>query len=175
MILSSHHAELNLDIIFTLLWNIWKSRNDILFIKKIWSLMQVICATKAMLNGGVLEEKEEVNTQLIGNNVSSFVETNSQTQTADPTFYTDVAYNLDMDTDEAGIVILLKEEFINHTIFVQASAKNVSFVVQVEALGLALAAKIVKALGWNSATFFSECRNLVEVVKERNLFEKLEH
>ena len=53
------HSEINLITTFTLLWNIWKASNDLLFKKKTWSRMQVIHATKAMLNAGSMEDCEE--------------------------------------------------------------------------------------------------------------------
>lgn len=59
LILSSQHADLNIATVFSLLWNIWKARNDVLFKKKIWSPLQVIYATKAMLNADLEKTSEE--------------------------------------------------------------------------------------------------------------------
>jgi hypothetical protein len=51
-ILSMKHPELNLSTTFTILWNIWKSSNDLLFEKKTQSPLQVIHASKEMLSAG---------------------------------------------------------------------------------------------------------------------------
>lgn len=171
MILSSHHAQLNLDTIFTLLWNIWKARNDLLFNKKKWSLMQVIYATKAMLNAGLIEEKEEAKTNSVNKNAAPFQDPNMHSQFAGLVAYSDAAYSPEIAKEEAGLGVYLKDEANNHTIFVQAAARNVSSILQAEALGLALSAVVVKALGWNSAVFFSDCRSLVQVARARNPLE----
>jgi hypothetical protein len=85
--------------------------------------------------------------------------------------YSDAAYNPEIAKEEAGLGVYLKDEVNNHTIFVQAAARNVFSVLQAEALGLALSVVVVKALGWNSAVFFSDCRNLVQVARARNPLE----
>ena len=170
-ILSSHHADLDLDTSFTLLWNIWKARNDLLFNKKKWSIMQVIYATNAMLNAELMEEKAAAHINPANNNISPFHVQNIQFQNAGLLAYSDAAYNPEIAKEEAGLGVLLRNVSNNHTVFVQAAAKNVCSVLQAEAIGLSLSAEVVKALGWNTAIFLSDCRNLVQVAKARNLLE----
>ena len=173
-ILSSHHADLDLDTSFTLLWNIWKARNDLLFNKKKWSIMQVIYATNAMLNAELMEEKAAAHINPANNNISPFHVQNIQFQNAGLLAYSDAAYNPEIAKEEAGLGVFLRNVSNNHTVFVQAAAKNVCSVLQAEAIGLSLSAEVVKALGWNTAIFLSDCRNLVQVAKARNLLARPE-
>lgn len=128
-ILSSHHADLDLDTSFMLLWNIWKARNNLLFNKKKWSIMQVIYATNAMLNAELMEEKAAAHINPAYNNISPFHVQNIQFQNAGLLAYSDAAYNPEIAKEEAGLGVLLRNVSNNHTVFVQAAAKNVCSVL----------------------------------------------
>jgi hypothetical protein len=104
------------------------------------------------------------------NNASPFRDPNMH-QVAGLVVYSDAAYNPEISKEEVGPGVYLKDEANNHTIFVQGAARNVSSVLQVEAIGLTLSAMVVKALGWDSAVFFSDIKNLVQVARARNLLE----
>lgn len=47
--LSNYTSQDSLQMIFTMLWNIWKARNDLIFNSKEWKPFQVIFATNSML------------------------------------------------------------------------------------------------------------------------------
>lgn len=169
LILSSNHPVLNLEFVFTTLWNIWKARSDLLFKKKTWSPMQVIYATKAMLNAGTLEDDKE-DLRLSDKALTSApgcMDLNFQY--AGCLAYVDAAYNPTANQDKAFLGVFLRDESRNHSIFIQAVAMNVCSVLQAEALGLLLAAAVVKALNWSSIYFLSDCRTLVEVAKAKDL------
>lgn len=100
-----------------------------------------------MLNADLVEEKEDAKTNSINNNVSPFQVPNIQSQIAGLSAYSDAAYNLKIAKEEAGLGVYLKNDANSHTIFIQAFAKNISSVLQAEALGLTLAAMEVKTLG----------------------------
>lgn len=69
-----------------------------------------------------------------------------QIQIAGPYAHIDAAYNPEVAIDEAGLGIYQRDDLNNHSIFIQASAKNVHSSLQAEALGLVVAAPAVKAL-----------------------------
>lgn len=167
LILAAHHSELNLTTIFTLLWNIWKARNDILFKKKVWKPLQVLFATKAMLNAGEEEASEEDRMNSISPN--KIPNTSSSMQPAGTLAYVDAAFNPMVAEGEASFGVYLTNTFSRHSIFIQAAASNIQSVLQAEAMALLLAASAVKALGWTSVFFFSDCRSLVEAAEARNL------
>ena len=59
--------------------------------------------------------------------------------------------------------------------FIQTTTTNVHSVLQAKALGLLLAATVVKALKWNKVSFLCDCRNLVSAAKAKDLIQKPGH
>jgi hypothetical protein len=58
-LLDSNHPHINITRLYTLLWCIWKARNDVLFGRKFCKPSQVYSATNAILQGSKIEERME--------------------------------------------------------------------------------------------------------------------
>jgi hypothetical protein len=55
--LQTAQSEMSIDKIFSMLWCIWKARNDHLFNKKSWSVWRVHHAATALLSSAMHEHK----------------------------------------------------------------------------------------------------------------------
>lgn len=176
LILSAQHLDLNIASIFTILWNIWKARNDFLFKQRTWTPLQVVYATRAMLNVGLMEKSEEDSrASTVTHPKNKLPCKNLSLQPAGFLAYVDAAFNPAVARNEASFGVFLRNEDNNHSIFIQAMALNVFSVLQAEAMGLLLAASTAKTLGWNSISFLSDCRTLVDAAEARNLLENPGH
>ena len=60
-ILSAPHTVASLHMIMSILWMIWKARNDFLFHKKSWSVKQVLFAASALLAAGKEDDQNSGN------------------------------------------------------------------------------------------------------------------
>lgn len=71
--------------------------------------------------------------------------------------------------------MFLKNPTTQHSIFIQGVASDVFSVLQADAMGLLLAASVVKALGWRNVSFFTDCRTLADAAEARNLLDNPGH
>lgn len=174
-LLSSSHLDCSLDKIFTLLWNIWKARNDLFFNKKLWTPMHVHFATKSLLSAGIGESMEEKCLNPMNTSSVSPPSSNVSICPAGPLAYVDAAFNPSQAGNVATTGVWLKLPSSHQSIFVQAIFANVSSVLQAEAHGLLLAASIVNALGWTDVSFLTDCKILAEAAEAKDLLTKPGH
>lgn len=71
--------------------------------------------------------------------------------------------------------MFLKNPTTQHSIFIQGVASDVFLVLQADAMGLLLAASVVKALGWRNVSFFTDCQTLADAAEARNLLDNPGH
>lgn len=143
MIMSSQQSELKLDKDFTILWNIWKVRNDLLFNRRKWSAMQVLHANKAMLNASLMEEEEKKSSPE-DTNSNLLPSTNVHIEPTGFLAYVGAAYNPTVTTDEASLGFFLRNELSGCNIHSSSNCRC-SICFAGESIGQLLAATIVKA------------------------------
>lgn len=179
-IFTTYQDQNSLAIIFLILWNIWKARNDIVFNNKEWTVLQVINAAKAMLNEQDLEykshgEKREVRESLLPGRFSLQIEMNRFKE--GPNVFTDAAWrdiSLSGDSIYAGlqqhaglgIFVHLSAGGQHKAIFI-AAASTASSVIQAEARALELGAQIAKALNLHRTNFLTDNQVLAEAAARR--------
>ena len=59
-LLASAHSEVSVHSVFAILCMLWKARNDLLFNRKSWSVLQVHCAARTLLSAGKKEQQIQV-------------------------------------------------------------------------------------------------------------------
>ena len=165
--------------ILSILWSIWKARNDLLFNKTICSPLQVLYKAKA-----IQAEKEiipNVNAQRLPINENTEKEPNhsepewSNTGT-DSNIFTDAAWkcnktslNVDItQKDMAGIRIYFEGDGEDHqAIYIQAAAYANS-ALQAEAQAMEAAAQIARSLQIQVANFLTDNLTLAQSLQKRD-------
>lgn len=197
-ILDSAHSDLNLARLFTLLWNMWKARNDLLFNKKHWTPLQVHFATTSLLSAGPMEYVDAAfnhpqarNGATLGvhpkNPYSDSITVKpSATRTppssplisslpAGPKIFVDAAFNPSQAGNLAALGVFLQNPNANASIYIQAISLSTVSALQAEAQALALAALVARALSWRDASFITDCKTLAEAVKANNILSNMGH
>ncbi|KAM0895415.1 hypothetical protein ACQ4PT_023829 [Festuca glaucescens] len=176
--ISAYHPEASVHQIMSILWNIWKARNDLLFNKKSWSVNKVIFAASTLLSAGVDDVKlsQSLKPDLSTTaNVVPVPRNTSFVLPAGSVAFSDAAFRLSPSTRVAGLGVYLMNPAHNSTIYIHASSAHVDYVLQAEAQALVLVATVVRSLGWNNMTFLSDCQVLVDAGEAADLISKPGH
>jgi ribonuclease HI len=176
--ISASHPEASVHQIMSILWNIWKAQNDLLFNKKSWSVNKVLFAASSLLSASTDEDQLSQSLKPDLSSTANFFHASRNTSfvlPAGPVAFSDVAFKSCPSTRVAGLGVYLMNPDHNSTIYIQASSAHVDSVLQAEAHALVLAGAAVRFLGWNNVTFLSDCKVLVGAAEAADLISKPGH
>ena len=142
--LQTTQYDISIDKVFTMLWCIWKARNDYLFNKKSWSVSQVHHSVFALLSSVVQEHTMLQETHVL--TAPEAVPTDAvhvppvASLHAGPIAFSDAAYNPAVAGDMAAIGVYLQHPARKLSIYIQAISISAKSALQAEAQAIYLAA-----------------------------------
>jgi ribonuclease HI len=163
-ILVSSKNKDTLKIVLSILWSIWKARNDLLFNKISCSPLQVLFKAKA-----IQLEKEEAQTRK-DRKVRSYQRTLDWSRSESGlNIYTNAAWKDGDQSLKAGIGIYLDWNREDHkAIYIQASSSATS-ALQAETQAMEVAAQIAKKLKIKKPKFLTDNSILAQTLKLQDL------
>jgi hypothetical protein len=185
--LHMNHPHATLSNIFTFMWCIWKSRNDLLFGRKKGLPYQISINAQALRNNLELYDASSYSIQenRINHQEKTILEmvTPHQGSTisperimAGPVIYTDASWKCRKvpgaeGKQLTGIGVFIKDDSAdrNWSIMIQASAANELSVFQAEAKALLLAATIARILDIRCPTYLTDNQILAKTAASRKL------
>jgi ribonuclease HI len=178
-ILSNYNSDDALPKTLTILWSIWKARNDLLFNRKNLSPMQVLYMAKALQVEKDIQTNAGSKHYVVAgemNSRRSSLEPDLNRVTKGPNIYTDGAWKCkptpifagSTNKEKAGLGIYIHWEGPDqHTILVQASTTSTS-ALQAEAHAMELAAYISNHLDIDEPNFLTDSQILADVARRRD-------
>jgi hypothetical protein len=178
-LLDNYKDPNSLELIFLILWFIWKARCDYHFNAKEWKVLQVIHAAKAQLTEGIQEIKTqgEVTTDQIIRKDFISLQIDKERVQAGPNIYTDAAWKNNntstisnsADTPQhagLGVFIIFEEDGINHAIYIAAKT-TANSVLHAEAKAMELGSSVAEALHLRRTNYLTDNFTLAEAAAKR--------
>jgi hypothetical protein len=188
-LLTSQHPQINVTMLYTFLWCLWKARNNSLFCRKVSWPYQIYAAANAIIKGTNLEDNNSTdlqgneNTQELKQTPHTIPHTLQADSFTGNVIYYDAAWERQAgaqpgaDKSRAGISVIIHMQDNQHLqqLHVSALSPPASSPLQAETYGLLLATKLAEILQIQDPYFYTDSLVLASAAASPTVFKAPGH
>jgi ribonuclease HI len=188
-LLTSQHPQINVTMLYTFLWCLWKARNNSLFCRKVSWPYQIYAAANAIIKGTNLEDNNSTdlqgneNTQELKQTPHTIPHTLQADSFTGNVIYCDAAWERQAgaqsgaDKSRAGIGVIIHMQDNQHLqqLHVSALSPPASSPLQAETYGLLLATKLAEILQIQDPYFYTDSLVLASAAASPTVFKAPGH